>query len=162
MNEFRICENCGHYNSLSSLFCENEECGEDISHIPPTRVENQENRIGQKTIVEENQSVSPKTIRMTGIRLVNTATGYEINIPLEGGVLGRSGTIQPEHFQNSPYVSNQHAKIQLTANGYVIIDLNSTNGTKINGNKITSGIEHPIPVGTRITLANLEYMVQEL
>lgn len=154
MKEDRICDSCGFHNSLGSLFCENEKCGEDISHLPPTRLDEQE---ATEHVKPTNQM---KTMRMTGISLVNTASGYEIPIPVEGGVLGRSGTIQPEHFQNSLFVSNEHAKIQLSKSGYVIVDLDSTNGTKINGTKIVSGIEHPIHEGTRITLANLEYVVE--
>ena len=166
MIEVRVCDSCGHRNSLNSTFCENGECGEDILFIAPTRIEdnplpvsNSEEEVTQNTM-DQAPSQSPKTMRMTGMRLINTASGYEITIPFEGGVLGRSGTIQSEHFLNSLFVSNHHARIQLTDNGYVLVDLNSTNGTKINGAKIKSGIEHPISVGTRITLANLEYIIQ--
>ena len=145
------------------------------SHLPPAKLEETEANPEPAEKPEETQAedieqpASPqaerpmtKTIRMGGIRLVNTASGFEISIPLEGGILGRAGTIQPDHFQNSQYVSNEHVRIQLSSGGYVIVDLESTNGTKVNGTKILSGKEYPIPTGTRITLANLEYQVQEL
>ncbi|MGC9357307.1 MAG: FHA domain-containing protein [Anaerolineae bacterium] len=38
----------------------------------------------------------------------------------------------------APVVSRQHARIQETAQGHVITDLNSTNGTFINGRRLTS------------------------
>lgn len=175
MKEVRICDSCGFHNGLGSLFCENEACSEDISHIPPTILrekevdseiaEYQEKIQTQDTLGnsrQEQELYANKTIRMTGISLVNTASGFEIPIPLEGGVLGRSGTIQPDHFQNSRFVSNEHAKILLKSNGYVIVDLESTNGTKVNGTKIVSGKEYPIPTGTRVMVANLEYLVKDL
>jgi len=170
MKEGRICDSCGYHNTLGSLFCENPACGEDISHLPPTNLEEAE--VDQGPADQEQAEESEKageapapqsqgqTIRMTGIRLVNTASGFEVQVPLEGGTIGRSGTIQPEHFQNSQFVSNEHARIQLGANGYLIVDLGSTNGTKVNGVKIASAQEYPIPPGTRITVANLDYEVQ--
>lgn len=167
MKEGRICDNCGHHNTLGSLFCENTDCGEDISHLPPTKLEETDTASDRnsgevQTASSPSECQKAKTIRMTGIRLVNTASGFEIPIPLEGGILGRSGTIQPEHFQNSQFVSNEHARIQLSPNGYVVVDLGSTNGTKINGMKIVSGKENPIPVGARISVANLDYVVHEM
>ncbi|SOC15815.1 FHA domain-containing protein [Ureibacillus xyleni] len=161
MREVRICDSCGQHNNLGSLFCENADCGDDISYLPPTILGGNRTNDQMEEGQFESQPVrtATKTIRMTGIRLVNTASGYEISIPLEGGIIGRSGTIQPDHFQNSQFVSNEHARIQLTATGYTIEDLDSTNGTKINGMKIPSGQQYPIPTGTRITVANLEYLV---
>lgn len=47
----------------------------------------------------------------------------------------RSNTIQIL----SPTVSGEHAKIELTRKGHTIIDLNSTNGTYINGKRIEPG-----------------------
>ena len=85
---------------------------EDISHIPPTVLREKEEEIEISENQEEMQTLdqvqsstnkqktqTSKTIRMTGICLVNTASGFEIPIPLEGGILGRSGTINRTIFK---------------------------------------------------------------
>ncbi|GLH65073.1 FHA domain-containing protein [Parageobacillus sp. G301] len=165
MKEVRICDVCGYHNSLSSLFCENDDCGEDISHIPPSILQDK-TVLSDRTVEHESEvqerlpNEQMKTVRMTGIRLVHTASGYEIPIPVEGGIIGRLGTIHPEHFQNNQFVSKEHAKIELRADGYVLIDLHSTNGTKINGIRIISGEAYPLKDKDRIVFANMEYLVE--
>ena len=103
-----------------------------------------------------------RTVRMTGIQLVNTASGYQLSIPLAGGVIGRSGNIQMEHFQQNLFVSNEHARFTVTGTGYTLTDLNSTNGTKVNGQQILAGQEIPVKAGDHIIFANLEYVVREI
>jgi pSer/pThr/pTyr-binding forkhead associated (FHA) protein len=54
--------------------------------------------------------------------------------------LGRrsSNTIQVM----SPIVSGEHLKIELTRQGHTVTDLNSTNGTYVNGKRLTPGQPH--------------------
>ena len=42
----------------------------------------------------------------------------------------------------SPIVSGEHLKIELTRQGHTVIDLNSTNGTYINGKRLAPGQSH--------------------
>ncbi|WNS77419.1 FHA domain-containing protein [Bacillus sp. DTU_2020_1000418_1_SI_GHA_SEK_038] len=167
MEEVRICKVCGHLNSLDTTFCRGDGCGEDISYLPITNLaELEAGGIENSTSVEKPgadnfMDMQPKTVRMTGIQFVNTASGYEISIPATGGIIGRSGTIQPEHFQSNLYVSNEHARIQLNADGnYAIVDLGSTNGTKLNGQSLLSNSLYSIKRNDYIIFANLEYMVK--
>lgn len=163
MEEVRVCPICHFHNPLDSLFCRDENCGEDISFVPPTSIEqlSEKNEVEEKVRKEKDiQLEAPKTVRMTDIKLRNTLSGYELVIPFNGGVIGRSGTIQPEHFQSNHFVSNIHAKISLGDNGYVLIDENSTNGTKINGDKLVPGVEHRLNAGDRVIFANMEFIVE--
>ena len=48
-------------------------------------------------------------------------------------------------------ISRRHANIELVESNYVITDLNSTNGTFVNEQRITS---HPLRAGDRVRLAN--------
>lgn len=163
MKQVRICEFCGHHNSLGTTFCENPECGEDVSYLPITNLEEKEEEKKEEpitTVTEEKEPEPMKTVRMTGIRLVNSASGYELDIPVDGGIIGRSGTIHPEHFQGNLYISNKHAEISLAATGYTIKDLNSTNGTKVNNQRLTPDVEVPIKDGDQIVFANQQYIVK--
>jgi len=49
-------------------------------------------------------------------------------------------------------VSKQHARLSLEGEKAVVVDLNSTNGTWVNGRKITS--PHPLKSGDKIYIAN--------
>ncbi|HSK34742.1 MAG TPA: FHA domain-containing protein [Propionicimonas sp.] len=70
-----------------------------------------------------------------------------LQLPLEGGVLiGRSSDCQL--LLDDDYVSTRHARITLTATGYQVEDLGSTNGTFVNNQRLTQ----PTPFGPGDTL----------
>jgi len=70
-------------------------------------------------------------------------------------VLGRRETA--DVFVPDSCVSRQHCQLELASDGVVIRDLQSTNGTIVNGNVLTS--EHPLRVGDSLMLGNAEYEV---
>jgi hypothetical protein len=57
-------------------------------------------------------------------------------------------------------VSRQHACIYREGDHYYIKDLNSSNGTIVNGNMIKSGVPVEINNGTRIVLADQEFLFE--
>ena len=59
---------------------------------------------------------------------------------------------------DNPAVSRNHAEISMTGPRYFIMDLHSTNGTFVNGRLLTPGIKTEISGGTRISLANEEFI----
>ena len=58
---------------------------------------------------------------------------FEIDIS-DGGIVGRD--LQSRYPIEHPTVSRQHAQIHKNGINLVLVDLNSANGTKINGKKI--------------------------
>jgi hypothetical protein len=56
-------------------------------------------------------------------------------------------------------VSRTHAVIKAVDNGYVLVDLNSANGTWVNGERLSSGKPHPLPSGSVIQLGRLKLVV---
>lgn len=61
--------------------------------------------------------------------------------------------IRPEIPLNDPGASRRHAKLLLQPDGSLaVLDLASTNGTKLNGEDVAPGLAHALREGDRITL----------
>ena len=60
----------------------------------------------------------------------------------------------------SPTLSRMHCRIDLEDGIYYITDLNSTNGTYINGKRVSPNALYPIENGDTITLANIDFVMQ--
>lgn len=62
-----------------------------------------------------------------------------------------------DDLQNGPFVSRKHAKIYYDnqSNQWMIIDLGSTNGTKVNNNMLNPQTPNPLKDGDEITLARV-------
>lgn len=54
----------------------------------------------------------------------------------------------------SHQISRRHAKIEFKNNQYYLVDLNSSNGTLLNGRRITAGEEYVLKPEDRITIAD--------
>jgi pSer/pThr/pTyr-binding forkhead associated (FHA) protein len=70
-------------------------------------------------------------------------------------VLGRRESA--DVFVPDSCVSRQHCQLELATEGVVIRDLQSTNGTIVNGNLLTR--EHALKVGDSLLIGNAEYEV---
>jgi hypothetical protein len=85
-------------------------------------------------------------------RAVLVAEGKRMALAREGGVVGRSR--DSDVVLTDASVSRRHAEIRQTGEGgWAIIDLNSTNGVKVNGRPVTS--ETPIEAGDRIEIGTV-------
>ena len=58
---------------------------------------------------------------------------FSVPIKWSNYVIGRSLDADLVVPQTAPYVSSRHAEIQRTPLGFAVVDLNSSNGTRING-----------------------------
>ncbi|WP_139488212.1 FHA domain-containing protein [Brevibacillus dissolubilis] len=99
------------------------------------------------------------TVRMQQLRLVAIRGGFSIEIPLYGGVIGRDGDFAKEFFQEHLYVSNRHATIRFNGVDYTIAD-HSTNGTRLNHQRLERDREYPLQDGDALVIANLDFRVQ--
>jgi class 3 adenylate cyclase len=81
----------------------------------------------------------------------------------EGEVLsiGRKPALDKRRKLVLPYpeVSGQHAEIRAKPDGWTIIDSGSTNGTNVNGMRLTPGREYTLKSGDRVSIAQYELLI---
>jgi class 3 adenylate cyclase len=58
-----------------------------------------------------------------------------------------------------PEVSGRHAEIRCKSSGWTVVDNGSTNGTEVNGVRLTPGREHMLNPGDKICIAQYEIVV---
>ena len=61
---------------------------------------------------------------------------------------------------NEPGVSRLHAKLEREGTEYYITDLNSTNGTKINGSLLEANERKQIQIGDELDFAGILFRFQ--
>jgi len=78
---------------------------------------------------------------------------------LKEGAFGRRGGIWPE-LGTCQYVSGSHGIIGKAGDGWTITDSGSTNGTYVNGQKLSAGAAVTLKKGDKVRIANLEFTVE--
>jgi hypothetical protein len=89
-------------------------------------------------------------------RLVITSgpkEGLEIELPREQLTIGRSG--ESGLVIRDDYTSTHHARLMLWNTGWVVQDLDSTNGTYLDGKRVT--VPTPIPLNTPIKIGTTTF-----
>ena len=153
---YKLCRVCGSKCYLEHkdqfldicMFCGNE----DINDVP-TNQEYVEVEVKQEAPAYAQPQIEVQQ-KKTSYGLKD-ANGLIINL-CSTSIIGRYGEVNPEYFSQNPYVSGNHVRIGCQGDRWFIEDLNSTNGTRINGKKCTPGIKYLLKPGFKITLANLE------
>jgi hypothetical protein len=89
-------------------------------------------------------------------RLVITSgpkEGLEIELPSEQLAIGRSG--ESGLVIRDDYTSTHHARLLLWADGWVVQDLDSTNGTFLDGTRVT--LPTLVPLNTPVTIGTTTF-----
>lgn len=168
-----VCPNCKHQELDGALFCSEcgaqlvfsntkvtEPIGEEMKTLPVNK-SNSEPVPGQKSNGE-------KPAGSVGLSLKVVSSGQVI--PLSGQnefTLGRITEGQPilPDIDLTPYegyaegVSRLHAAIRITERGVMIVDLGSSNGTRINGQKIVPNVNYPLKDGDIIALGRIKMQI---
>ena len=74
-------------------------------------------------------------------------------------VLGKSKK-SADHLIDNPVISRVHVRLSEEKENLFVEDLNSTNGTLINGIKLKPHTSYPINIGDRLTLADMNFYVE--
>ena len=102
------------------------------------------------------QRSQPHADATTPRRLVITSgpkEGMEIELPSEQLTIGRSG--ESGLVIRDDYTSTHHARLMLWNDEWVIQDLDSTNGTFLDGTRVT--LPTPVPVGSTVTIGTTSF-----
>ena len=134
-----------------------------FSEAPP----DEENPVPEPESINHTQRFTPvkESVRTEPEPLVfaklNVDTGPEsgktFNLNKASIVIGRSEDCDVVLSDTS--ISRSHARLELRRGGYTIYDLGSTNGTRVNGEKITSKTLMPgdkITLGTTVCIFKVE------
>ncbi|MFZ0546064.1 MAG: FHA domain-containing serine/threonine-protein kinase [Candidatus Promineifilaceae bacterium] len=131
----------------------------DIPSIPPPEM----GKVGNTTALKDHPDLN-------GPHLIITGTETVIPLPLQKEVtLGRNdprASRQPEinldpHGGDEAGVSRFHARLRYTAMGWLLEDLNSTNGTSLNMSPIKAGEQHSLKSGDVIRCGRLMMVFYE-
>jgi hypothetical protein len=152
------CPSCHHKELPGVLFC--SQCGTNLTDIES--VENSESTENTRRNSVSSLNGSSGSIRCS---LLIIDTGEVVNLSTRNEFsLGRSVEFQPimPDVDFTPYdgfsmgVSRLHASLRMFSGDVFLIDLGSSNGTRVNGQKIVPHVEYPVKNGDVIALGKLQ------
>jgi hypothetical protein len=135
MELIKLCPACKEENPVSEVIC--RVCMTNISLVSPTPRE-------ERTVVRSDSDTPSLTLSRVSDRRT-------VLVP-SGGVLGRSGE-DTAFFRGDRTVSRRHAIVNFHEGEWWIEDLDSTNGTWVNGKRIASGCPHTLNEGDSVALS---------
>lgn len=88
-------------------------------------------------------------------------TEKKIFLPVESSfIIGRESSV--DIHIDSQYLSKSHFMIRTDKDNIYVIDLNSTNGTKLNGNRIKPGVKTKIVGDSELRAGRINYLISVL
>ena len=171
-----ICPNCHHKEFPGALFC--SECGarlisldylttKSIQKIPTTDLDDSildQNTSENHVINQESENVSldaeialyvvdaKQTMQLAG------RTEFTMGRVAEGQPILPDVDLSPFEAY-SQGVSRLHAALKIARNRVSILDLGSSNGTRVNGQKIVPHVDYPLNHGDIIALGKLKLQI---
>jgi pSer/pThr/pTyr-binding forkhead associated (FHA) protein len=168
-----LCPNCQHHEVNGALFC--SECGAQLAYSEAMSTQSiyrtQSDTLSQSPAKGETPSYAPIPANTpTGAFLTLHVVDSGQILPLAGRneyTLGRVAEGQPilpdvdlSAFEAySQGVSRLHAAIKVVNQRVTVVDLGSSNGTRVNGQKISPNFDYPINHGDIIALGKLKIQV---
>jgi len=164
----KICPKCGYHNNEFETMC--IKCPTSLMNVAVVTEETTPTSPIPESVAQAvpspgltNQipatpaSVSedePATQRVSAVAMLEclSTPGFKFTVQ-PNATIGRKGTINVKPLPNSQYISRVHATFLHEAGVWYIRDENSTEGTSVNGIKISPGIKQPLKNGDQITLA---------
>lgn len=168
-----LCPNCQHHEIAGALFC--SECGAQL--VFTERLSTQAFVKTQSEVLPDikqssplpSEPPAPPSAAIDALVSLHLVDNGQI-LPLAGRnefTLGRVAEGQPilPDVDLSPYeayaqgVSRLHAALKINSQRVVIMDLGSSNGTRVNGQKIMPNVDYPVNHGDMLALGKLKIQV---
>ena len=162
-----ICPNCQHKEMSGSVYC--SKCGAQLIDITVATHKIHTAEAREVAQSDTKSTLPPPPAHLQSWISLNMIESGQI-LPLADRnefSLGRSAEGQPivPDVDLSPYsayangVSRLHAVLKLIQEHIVIMDLGSSNGTYLNGNRLSPYVENAIAHGDVISLGKLKIQV---
>jgi hypothetical protein len=167
-----LCPNCQHHEVNGALFC--SECGSQLVYSEAMSTQSifrpQSDTLVTPGSQEEKPTPPIPAHTPTGAFLTLHIIDSGTILPLAGRTeytLGRVAEGQPilpdvdlsAYEAYSQGVSRLHASLKVINQRVTIVDLGSSNGTRVNGQKISPNVDYPINHGDIIALGKLKIQV---
>lgn len=163
-----VCSNCRHPNMAGAMFC--SECGAPL--VPEDMQITQNIKTGQvkepfqKPPIPDAPAAVPQTRSWATLHMLDTGQVLPLTERNEF-TLGRITEGQPimPDIDLAPYqayasgVSRLHAVLKREGNHVFIMDLGSSNGTFVNGKRLTPNVDQALANGDVIALGKLKIQV---
>ena len=163
MEYTKTCLECGQINPLAAKQCSN--CGADLQVDTTISISSDALQL-QRPEVNIDADLDQDTLYfyVAGVKQSDALTHRGKSTAVLGrrsdDTAGYEGLIDLNKFQGYTLgVSRRHAQINYTDAGYTIEDLNSSNGTWLNGNKLEPNQPHALRRGDHIQLGELMMFV---
>jgi len=162
------CPSCHHNEIYGSLFC--SECGAKLvtepgpdpqkntmTNFPPTPSENKPLKSVSRMALGKSR-VSLHLIESGQILPLTERNVFSLGRVAEGQPIIPDIDLTPfKAYENG--VSRLHALVKLEKKEVVLLDMNSSNGTFVNGNRLVPRIEQPLKHGDLIQLGKLKIQI---
>lgn len=153
----QICPHCGKDNLEGMLYC--QKCGVALGPVPLStrQLSDEEGRGGTNELGSDNVVI---------LQVESDETPILVQVRSEvvfGRVTEQSDTTT--YINLTPYgaedlgVSRRHARLLRDGKTVYVMDLNSTNGTQLNGEVLPASVEKRLTDGDQITLGRLRVYV---
>ena len=142
-----------------------DQCGEELK-VCPSGHGFKKGKIcsecGTKLVEAKNhQAQQPQTMEAKPKYLVSAALNARLELK-NGAIIGRKAGDYINVFGNQDYVSRTHARVQKNDAGvWEIVDLDSANGTFLNGQKLAPNQPGAFKIGDTITFYDIKFLVSE-
>ncbi len=167
-----LCPNCHHQELPGALFC--SECGAQLISVEHLTTQSINRTPSDALDVSLSQSIqeTPATVASAGgdavVSLHLMESGKIIHLVGRSEyTLGRVTEGQPivpdvDLSQQDAYsqgVSRLHASLRISQNRVSVFDLGSSNGTRVNGQKIVPHVDYPLSHGDIISLGKFKIQI---
>jgi hypothetical protein len=165
-----VCPNCKHTNMAGAVFC--SDCGQPLGGSDPLTTQSIKTSQMQEALQYKPNSSTRSARRPAALN--NWVTLHLLDtgqvLPLAERnefTLGRISEGQPivPDIDLSPYqayargVSRLHAVLKREASHVFLMDLGSSNGTYVNGKRLSPNVDHAISNGDVVALGKLKIQI---
>lgn len=157
--ELKCCASCGKIGGkMRCEFC-------DGTMIPVRLYKTNLSRtlLPRNRHLNEDSEIQGRKLRsnLKRIHLSNYSLGIKMQA-VNGAIIGRREGPYSFILENQPYISSKHVLLEHNqyTNIWTVTDLNSSNGTSLNGINLIPGEPTAIKEGDKIQLANVELIVE--